>query len=298
VLLANDLHDQRGVGIMLGGTAVGLGLGALVSPYAPLDGSLGLHMLGGAGLGAAEGLAFAWAGRGTSRSEFGGSALVGAGVGATLGLAASGDADGLNMQQALVASGFSAWGGWIGSFSGAFANRDSHEVVLGGLAAANLGFLAGYGALKYDLVEPRDFAWLSLAGALGTALGGGVGAALSSQSDPRPVLAGLAAGPVVGIATGSVVVPWLRRKAAVAYLRAPEVAGVRFDLSAQDDGRQRDSTDVLAEAKPSTILAGLKLAHKHLFDVSNWTPVVGALPPQPGDPNPAPFFMGVSGGLR
>ena len=32
VLLADDLHDQRGVGIMLGGTAAGLGLGALVSP--------------------------------------------------------------------------------------------------------------------------------------------------------------------------------------------------------------------------------------------------------------------------
>ena len=49
------------------------------------------------------------------------------------------------MQQALVASGFSAWGGWVGSFAGAYANRDSHEVVLGGLAAANVGFLAGTG---------------------------------------------------------------------------------------------------------------------------------------------------------
>ena len=300
VLLSENLHDQRGVGILLGGTAAGLGLGALVSPLAPLDGDRGLYMLGGAGLGAAEGLAFAWAGRATTRSEFGGSALIGAGIGASLGLASSTDSDGLNAQQALVASGFSAWGGWVGSFTGAFANRDPHEVVLGGLAAANVGFLAGYGALHYDLVEPRDFAWLSLAGALGTALGGGVGAALSSSTNPRPVLAGLAAGPVVGIGVGALVVPWLRHKAdaSVSYRRAPTVAGTHFELPAQEEGKQRNSTDVLADAKPSRIIAGLKLAQRHFFDVTNWTPVFGALPPPPGDPNPAPFFMGVSGGLR
>jgi hypothetical protein len=298
VLLSERLHDQRGVGIMLGGTAAGLGLGALVSPLAPLNRDRGLHMLGGAALGAAEGLAFAWAGRATTRSEFAGSGLLGAGVGATLGLAASTEGEGLSMQQALVASGFSAWGGWIGSFSGAFANRDPHEVVLGGLAAANLGYLAGYGALRYDLVEPADFAWLSLAGALGTALGGGVGAVLSTQSNPRPVLAGLAAGPVVGIGTGAFIVPWLRHKSDVAYVGSRKVAGSRFDLSAREDGRQRDSTDVLAQAKPSRIANGLRLARRHLFDVSNWTPVFGALPPPPGDPNPTPFFMGVSGGLR
>jgi hypothetical protein len=202
------------------------------------------------------------------------------------------------MQQALVASGFSAWGGWVGSFAGAFANRDPHEVVLGGLAAANLGFVAGYGALRYDLVEPRDFAWLSLAGALGTALGGGVGAALSSSSNPRPVLAGLALGPVVGIGAGTFIVPWLREKAAnVSYRSSSKVAGVHFDLSTHDD-RQRNSTDVLAAQKPSKLVAGLKLAQRHLFDVSNWAPVVGSLPPAPGDPNPAAFFMGISGGLK
>lgn len=300
VLLAEDLHDQRGVGILLGGTVVGLGVGALASPWVPLDGDRGLHLVGGAGLGAAEGLAFAWAGRSTTQSEFAGAALVGAGLGAGLGLASSMDSDGLSMQQALVASGFSAWGGWVGSFTGALANRDPHEVVLGGLAAANVGFLAGYGALRYDWVAPRDFAWLSLAGALGTALGGGVGAALSSQSNPRPVLAGLAAGPVVGIGAGALIVPWLRHKAeaSVAYRRAPQVAGTHFDLSVQAESKQHDSTDVLAAAKPSRLAAGLKLAQRNLFDVSNWAPVFGSLPPAPGDPNPAAFFMGVSGGLR
>jgi len=225
---------------------------------------------------------------------------VGAGIGASLGLASSTDSSELSMQQALVASGFSAWGGWVGSFTGAFANRDPHEVVLGGLAAANLGFLAGYGALRYDLVEPRDFAWLSLAGALGTALGGGVGAALSNSSNPRPVLAGLAVGPVVGIGAGAIIVPWLREKAAasVSYRRASKVAGAHFDLSLPSEDKQRNSTDVLAARKPSSILAGLKLAQRHLFDVSNWAPVVGSLPPAPGDPNPAALFMGISGGLR
>jgi hypothetical protein len=298
VLLAEDLHDQRGVGILLGGTAAGLGLGALISPLAPLDGDRAVRMVGGAGLGLAEGLAFAWAGRSTTQGQFAGAGLVGAGIGASLGLASSSDSDGLSMQQALVASGFSAWGGWVGSFAGAFANRDPHEVVLGGLAAANLGFVAGYGALRYDLVEPRDFAWLSLAGALGTALGGGVGAALSSSSNPRPVLAGLALGPVVGIGAGTFIVPWLREKAAnVSYRSSSKVAGVHFDLSTHDD-RQRDSTDVLAAHKPSKLVAGLKLAQRHLFDVSNWAPVVGSLPPAPGDPNPAAFFMGISGGLK
>jgi hypothetical protein len=299
VLLSEDFHDQRGVGIMLGGTALGMGLGALVSPLATLDAGRGLRMLGGAGLGAGEALAFAWAGRAATGSEYAGSALIGAGLGATLGLASSADSEGLDMQQGLVASGFSAWGGWVGAFSGALAKRDPHEVVLGGLAAANVGFLAGYGALRYDLVEPRDFGWLSLAGAMGTAIGAGAGAIFSTRTNPQPVLAGLAVGPVVGIGTGAFVVPYLRHRAEakVAFVPSAKVAGMRFDLSGEN-GKQRTSVDVLAERKPSRVLAGLKIMQHSLFDVTNWTPVVGSLPPLPGDPNPAPFFMGVSGGLR
>jgi hypothetical protein len=255
-------------------------------------------MVGGALLGASEGLAFGWASRATTNGEYAGSVLVGAGVGTTLGLASTAYLERFEAQQALAASGFSAWGGWVGSFAGAFANRDPHEVVLGGLAAANVGFLAGYGALRYQLVEPRDFGWISLAGAMGTALGGGVGAALSTRSDPRPVLAGLSLGPVVGIGTGSIVVPYLRRRAAAsaAFVPSARVAGTRFELP--EGGKQRNSTDVLAERKESRFLTGLKLAQRHLFDVTNWTPVFGSLPPVPGDPNPAPLFIGVSGGLR
>jgi hypothetical protein len=114
------------------------------------------------------------------------------------------------------------------------------------------------------------------------------------------VLAGLALGPVVGIGTGALIVPHLRHKAETSssFFRAPKVAGARFKLLSDSEGKQRNSADVLAERKPSRILAGLKLAQRNLFDVTNWTPVFGSLPPLPGDPNPAPFFMGVSGGLR
>jgi hypothetical protein len=209
VLLADDLHDQRGVGLMLGGTAAGLGLGALLAPYTLLDSKTGLNAMAGAGLGLGEGLVFAWSGRATTSSEFAGAGLVGAGLGATLALASGADASGLSTQQALVASGFSAWGAWVGSFSGALANRDPHEVTLGGLAAANVGAAIGYGLVAYDWVEPRDFGWLSLFGAAGTVLGGGAGAIFSSATDPRPVLAGLTIGPAVGITVGAFVLPRL-----------------------------------------------------------------------------------------
>jgi hypothetical protein len=81
-------------------------------------------------------------------------------------------------------------------------------------------------------------------------------------------------------------------------LPPPQVAGARFTLTSAS-GQQRTSVDVLAERKsPSRLYAGLKLAQHHLFDVTHWTPVFGSLPPLPGDPNPAPLFVGVSGGLR
>jgi hypothetical protein len=203
------LHDQRGYGLMLGGTALGLGLGALVGPAIDMQGSGVRTVLAGSALGAAEGLVFAWAGRSSGNSDYAGAGLIGAGLGAGLGVAAATTTD-LGAGKALTSTGFAAWGAWTGAFAGAFASRDSHEVTLGGLGGANLGALVGYGLVKADLVDPRDFGWLSLAGTVGTALGGGVGAALSSKDDPRPILAGLAAGPLLGIATGAVLVPRLR----------------------------------------------------------------------------------------
>jgi hypothetical protein len=52
----------------------------------------------------------------------------------------------------------------MGAWTGAFTSRDSHQVTFGDLGGANLGALVGYGLVKTDLVDPRDFGWLSLAG--------------------------------------------------------------------------------------------------------------------------------------
>jgi|WetSurMetagenome_2_1015567.scaffolds.fasta_scaffold272541_1 hypothetical protein len=195
-----------------------------------------------------------------------------------------------------------AWGAWMGAWTGAFASRDSHEVTFGGLAGANLGALAGYGLVKTDLVDPRDFGWLSLAGALGTALGGGVGAALSSKDDPRPILAGVAAGPLLGLATGAVLVPRLRSsgESHSMFVAGRKVAGVSLRLSDSTTGSDRaprTSADVLAGAKPSRIKNALR-PFRNLFDVASWSPMVGALPQDPGTPGETPFLLGVTGTLR
>jgi hypothetical protein len=187
----------------------------------------------------------------------------------------------------------------MGAFSGALASRDSHEVTLGGLGGANVGALLGYGLVKTDLVDPRDFGWLSLAGALGTALGGGVGAALSSKDDPRPALAGLAVGPLLGLATGAVLVPRLRSSSEShsMFVPARKVAGLSVHLGDSAGSKDATSADVLASAKPSGVKHALHEL-RNLFDVASWSPMVGALPQAPGAPGAAPFLMGVTGTLR
>ena len=258
-------------------------------------------VVAGSALGAAEGLVFAWAGRGSGGNDYAGASLIGAGLGAGLGVAAATSTD-LGTSKALTSTGFAAWGAWTGAFAGALASRDSHEVTLGGLGGANLGALLGYGLVKTDLVDPRDFGWLSLAGAVGIALAGGVGAALSSKDDPRPALAGLAAGPLVGIATGAVLVPRLRASGSSQSMFVPgrQVAGVSFrlgDSAGGSDNVQVNSADVLASAQPSTIKHALHRL-RNLFDVASWSPMIGALPQEPGTPGAAPFLMGVTGTLR
>jgi hypothetical protein len=265
---------------MLGGTALGLGLGALVGPAIDMQDSGVRTVLAGSALGAAEGLVFAWAGRSNGNSDYAGASLIGAGLGASLGVAAATTTD-LGAGKALTSTGFAAWGVWTGAFAGAFASRDSHEVTLGGLGGANLGALVGYGLVKTDLVDPRDFGWLSLAGTVGTALGGGVGAALSSKDDPRPILAGLAAGPLLGLATGAVLVPRLRSSSSsgdshAMWIPGRKVAGFSLHLGSESgNNHQLNSADVLASAKPSLVMNSL---HKlrNLFDVASWSPMVGA----------------------
>jgi hypothetical protein len=304
VLLADDLHDRRGVGILLGGTAVGLGVGAVLAPRLTLDPELGAYVAGGALLGGTEGLVFAWAGRGSTQADYAGAGLLGAGLGATLGMThAIGDSQ--SASRKLAAGGFAAWGAWVGAFGGALVNRDPHEVTLGGLAGANLGAIVGYGLLSQEWVEPRDFGWLSLFGAAGAVLGSGTGAIFSSRTDPRPVLAGLTIGPAVGITVGALILPRLRSLTqsdggSVSFFNfgRRQVAGMSVSLGGSS-AKDLTSADVLATHSGPGFFT--RFAH-HLgqaFDVTQWSPFVGALPATPGDPSgSSPFIFGVSGNWK
>jgi hypothetical protein len=54
---------------------------------------------------------------------------------------------------------------------------------------------------------------------------------------------------------------------------------------------------VLASAKPSVVMNALHEL-RNLFDVASRSPMVGALPQDPGTPGGAPFLLGVTGTLR
>ena len=302
VLLADDLRNRGGVAIMLGGTTAGLAVGVALAPRLTLAADMSAYLAGGTLLGAGEGLVFAWAGRASTNADYAGAALLGGGLGASLGLA-SGAGPGQGASRTLAAGGFAAWGAWVGAFSGALANRDPHEVTLGGLAGANLGAAVGYGLLAKDWVEPRDFGWISLFGAAGAVLGGGVGAVLSSQTDPRPVLAGLTIGPAMGITAGALVLPRLH-----SYLRSGSDPVSYFDLGRRQvaamsvfpaDGAPAadlSSADVLAAREAPGLLRRLAGHLGQTFQITEWAPMVGAMPPVPGAPSGSnPFVFGVSG---
>jgi hypothetical protein len=304
--LLSSLDTQSRTGLLLGGTSVGLVGGALLAPRLQLREGAAWFGTSGAALGAAEGLVFAWAGRSQGRNDYAGALLVGTGVGTTLGLASAAYPS-FTLQRGLASSGFAAWGAWMGSFSGAFFNRDPHEVTLGGLAGANAGFLAGYGLLRADWVEPRDFGWLSMGGALGTVVGGGLGAALSSRSNPRPILAGLAIGPVVGMTGGALILPGLRKLSSRTSLhlqRGSAVAGMQFSFppragaAESPPGESATSAEVLADKAPPSLLRRAGRRVKALVGVDSWTPMVGSLPPAPGTSGPPPFIIGAAGILR
>jgi len=175
-------------------------------------------------------------------------------------------------------------------------------VVLGGLIGANSGFLAGYTLLRTGAVDPRDFGWLSLFGALGTVAGAGAGAPFASRTDPAPVLAGLAAGPVVGMACGGLLLPRLRRLAnrqsTVSFksLAARTLGG--FNLSASSGaaraglGRELLSSDVIADEGPP-LLRRLQA----VVDITEWSPLIGALP-TPDQVGAPPLLFGVTGRWR
>ena len=284
---------------------MGTGLGALLASRLTLDPELGAYMGGGAVLGGAEGLVFAWAARGTSRADYAGAGLIGAGLGATLGMThAVGDSQ--STSRKLAAGGFAAWGAWVGAFGGALVSRNPHEVTMGGLAGANLGAIAGYALLSQDWVEPRDFGWLSLFGAAGAVLGSGTGAIFSSKTDPRPVLAGLTVGPAVGIAVGALVLPRLRSLTqssnGVSFFNfgRRQVAGMSVTLGpSSSSSTDLTSADVLSTQSRPGFLSRTAHLLGQAFEITQWSPFVGALPPTPGDPTGStPFIFGVSGNWK
>jgi hypothetical protein len=319
LLASGALSGREQVGLMLGGTGVGLLGGALLSPRLALDGAspAGAAAIGGA-LGGTEALLFAWSGRAGSAGAYGGSILIGAGAGTALGLA-TGASAGINASGTPASAGFAAWGAWMGSFTGSLIKVDPHEVVLGGLAGANLGFLGGYGLVHLGVVEPRDFGWLSLAGAIGTVAGAGAGAPFSSASDRRPILAGLAIGPAVGMLAGGLALPRLHRLASASHapnvsvtsIPARAICGVRLEPTGgaggapQDGGDERvpdqlvTSADVLADGAARGFWSRLELGRtvKQVVEVTDWSPMLGALPgATPADPAaPSPLLLGVTG---
>ena len=304
-LVSPTLHDRRGVGIMLGGTTLGLGIGAAFAPrlsLAPPTTVIGTTLAGGA-LGVTESLLFAWSARSVGSDQYGGAALIGGGIGATLGLAvaATPPEQSGNLPPA---AGFAAWGAWMGSFTGSLVHNDAHEIVLGGLLGANAGFLGGYALLRTGAVEPSDFGWLSLFGALGTVAGAGVGAPFSTRAEPAPVLAGLAIGPAVGMLGGAILLPKLRRlvdrpvgpTTSVRSLRAPTFCSFREAAAAgrlaSTDGappRERLSSDLLKNVKRPFLRRV-----RDVVDITQWAPLVGALP-TPSETGPPPLLFGVTG---
>ncbi|MEO7670098.1 MAG: hypothetical protein ABIW57_12210, partial [Polyangia bacterium] len=220
-LMSEQIKDQQAVGLMLAGTGLGLGAGGYLAPRLHLDlRAAGAASLGGA-LGTSEALLFAWSSRAVGGAQYAGAGMFGAGVGTALGLAANATIDSTGTGAPAVA-GFTAWGAWMGAFAGSLFARDAHEITAGGLVGSNLGLLAGYGLLHTGAVDPGDFGWLSLFGAIGTVAGAGAGAPFASRGEPRPILAGLAVGPAVGMAVGALVLPRLR--AARDAAAAPTVA--------------------------------------------------------------------------
>jgi hypothetical protein len=294
-LLSPSLENRGGVGLMLGGTGAGLATGLAVTPL--LRDESGERLVAGAGigagLGASEGLLFAWSGGASGGRQYGGATLLGGGIGASLGLAAAAAPFGEH-GSAPATAGFAAWGAFSGSLAGSLVGYDAHNVTFGGLIGANVGFFAGYGLLHAQLVDPRDFGWLSLFGALGTVAGAGVTAPFSAGSS-APIRAGMAVGPPIGMIVGALVLPRLRRALGprTTALEIPEASDAS---ETEPDAAGGVSTSAAGPPPARLAVEGSSLSRKlsAVGSVTDWQPLVGALPASP-DGGPAPVLFGVTG---
>ncbi|HTA20185.1 MAG TPA: hypothetical protein VK989_12890, partial [Polyangia bacterium] len=295
-LMSPSSSSRAGVGLMMGGTALGLAAGATIAPRlsdAPTERLVGGTALG-AGLGISESLLFAWSGNVSSAEQYRGAALFGGGLGAALGLAASAAPESEH-GSAPAAAGFAAWGAWTGAFAGSLFKNDTHDDVMGGLIGANAGFLAGYALMRADVVDPRDFGWLSLFGALGTVAGAGVGAPFST-SGSTPVRAGLAIGPAAGMIAGALVLPRLHSAMAARATALSDRAPAGSTASEPVPGALAQNDDARGTPAENGATEQSSLAHRmsQVGEVTDWAPLVGALPASP-DSGPSPVLFGVTG---
>jgi hypothetical protein len=275
-LLSSDLGGQAGASLIMGASTLGAVGGAALAPRLDFGGHALSYGALGATLGASEASLFAWASQGATAEDYHGAMLIGAGVGTTLGLAAAAHPF-LTAPTTLASSGFAAWGGWIGSFAAAAADPRAQRISGIGMLGADAGFLAGYGLLRLDVIEPRDFGWLSLGGALGTVGGGLAGALLTQPTDRAPLWAGLAVGPVAGMAAGAIALPWLRSL-------HPSPATVMGT----------PSRHVAATASISSP-PGLRRRLDEVVSVSSCAPFFGALPAPAEAAASPPVLVGVTG---
>jgi len=288
-LLSSDIGGQGGAALIMGTSTLGAVGGAALAPYVDFGGHALSYGALGAALGASEARLFAWASQSASADDYRGATLIGGGVGATLGLTAAARPF-LTAPTALASSGFAAWGAWIGSFAAAAGDPRAPRISGAGMLGADAGFLAGYGLLRLEVIEPRDFGWLSLGGAVGTVGGGLAGALLTRPSDRAPLWVGLAVGPLAGMAAGGIALPWLRSlKVSPAAAAAPARRGVAARASTPAPSGTASSTDV---APPHPSLAR-RLAE--VVGVSSCTPFFGALPAPAEAAAPPPILVGVTG---
>jgi hypothetical protein len=307
-LVSEDIHDELAAGLTLGGSALGAGAGGLLASRLRFDSSEAGYATVGGVLGTAEALTFAWSARASERDPLLGAGLLGAGVGTSLGLATSATMNDGHAQTPVLA-GFAAWGAWMGAFSGSLFARDPHEITAGALVGSNVGFLAGYGLIRSQTVEPGDFGWLSLGAALGTAVGAGVGAPFASRGEPRPILGGLAIGSAVGMTVGGIVVSRFKHSAAAPSAAAPltsRAARGRSSTSAAEvetrlalSTSATSSPGIAAELdRNSATRRKMLRAIDASIRIEDCAPLIGALPssrdapPTTGSP---PILIGLTG---
>jgi hypothetical protein len=116
-----------------------------------------------------------------------------------------------------------------------------------------------------------------------------------SAGSSAPIRAGMAVGPPVGMIVGALVLPRLRRAV------GPRTATLEVPQSTAPDETEPEAVGGVATPAPGRAgkhleLEKVSLSRKvsEVASISDWQPLVGALPASP-DGGPAPVLFGVTG---